>query len=80
MCPRVQCVHVRMRMRRDRSGTLELRELMSLCRQVADLSMPEVGFLQALLDSDMNGRISLAEFVEGVKSSFQVVDEASRST
>lgn len=59
---------------------LDLRELVELCRDlVGELSSSEAGFVQALLDADGNGRISMQEFVSGARDASACVGLAQRS-
>lgn len=66
--------------RRDGNGTLDLRELLTLCRDlVGELTQYEAGFVQALLDADGNGRISMGEFVKGARDAIACFTQAQRA-
>ncbi|KAG2493237.1 hypothetical protein HYH03_008653 [Edaphochlamys debaryana] len=58
------------------NGTLELKELMALLRDVAGLPYAEAGLVQALLDVDLSNTLTLREWVEGIRASTDVLDAA----
>ncbi|GAX77102.1 hypothetical protein CEUSTIGMA_g4548.t1 [Chlamydomonas eustigma] len=64
---------------KDRSNTLELREVMQMCRQMFNMEYNEACFVQAMLDSDLSNTISIEEFMDGIKKSTASLDEVSRT-
>lgn len=63
---------------RDGNNNLELAELMAMCRQLSGLSYTEACFVQAMLDADLNNRVSFQEFVDGVKRATATLDDMTR--
>lgn len=58
----------------NNNGTLELKELMALLRDVAGLPYAEAGLVQALLDVDLSNTLTLKEWVEGIRASTDSLD------
>ncbi|KAG2427358.1 hypothetical protein HXX76_012552 [Chlamydomonas incerta] len=58
----------------NNNGTLELKELMALLRDVAGLPYAEAGLVQALLDVDLSNTLTLREWVEGIRASTDSLD------
>ncbi|GLC39247.1 hypothetical protein PLESTB_001651900 [Pleodorina starrii] len=61
----------------NNNGTLELKELMALLRDVTGLPYAEAGLVQALLDVDLSSTLTLKEWTEGIRASTVSLDAAS---
>lgn len=55
-----------------------MTELRQLLREIGGLAYQEACFVQALLDADLNNRITFDEFVDGVQRSVQSLDNMGR--
>ncbi|GIL82053.1 hypothetical protein Vretifemale_10957 [Volvox reticuliferus] len=61
----------------NNNGTLELKELMALLRDVTGLPYAEAGLVQALLDVDLSSTLTLKEWMDGIRASTDSLDAVS---